>query len=487
MKLLLKKIGIYFFPIIVLAIALGLGVAAGYVSVTGMAKTFPGAGITMIILMALIESGKFVGTTWLHRNSSAHSLDEPPKDLNWFGRFLYNIKSRTLNILLTIMVVIVMAITSFGIYGFLSHGYMATANELEKSNREVALIDKKIESKQESITNYEEAKNTKTIRIKTLNDQRSNLEIRLDSLYERRWWNSVKATRQQIDESNEEIKKLTQDVSAADSTIQVIRDEITKLEVEKIEVTNGSAIGEVGPLLYLSNVTGYPMDHIVNYLILVIMFVFDPLAIVLLLAANRSFDRAAKKARELSEIIEIDPNPIPPAVVPEIIEQKEASQEVVETREENKIGNTEKTQPENGDVIYEGPGDLEDINKQVQEHFEGKVNNESDEEVAEEVVEEIDEDKDKELLINTAKGKRETKYLKFLHFMYDGGTLEAGQEISSFKELKNKLRLANVRYEEKDLEDFMLICNLLKIVKTDASKRTILKDFDVARALVANI
>jgi len=525
MKLLLKKFGIYFFPIIILVIALGLGASAGYVSVSGMAKTFPGAGLTMVILMALIESGKFIATTWLHKNSAKHSLKEPLKG------FINKIRARSLNILITIMVVVVMFITSFGIYGFLSHGYMATANELEKSNREISLIDKKIEAKRESIASFEDAKETNTIRMTTLNDQRNKLETRLDSASAKGWWVTVNNTRKQIDESNAEIKKLTQSNWEADSTIQVVRDAITKLEVEKIEASNGAAVGEVGPLLYLSSVTGLPMDHIINYLILVIMFVFDPFAIVLLLAANRSFDKAKLKIKELEDksepqpTVEKDPISEPEGVseeLGEIFEPGEIIDVVDITTDpvipEEKQEFTGEIEIDSDTVVYEGEGDSEDIKEKVTKFFEKKeekkqefiekINelngtgdeydeNEEVEEIIEEEVdnqEEVIEEEDnydmkaaKKLLMQTLEDKRESIYLNFLEFVFDKGNLQVGDEMPSFQELKNKLKIANVTYTEKDLKDFLLICNLLKIVKADKSKRTVLKDYNVARVLVSNI
>jgi len=471
MKLLLKKIGVYFFPIVVLSIALGLGIAAGYVSVSGMAKTFPGAGITMIILMSLIEAGKFVATTWIHRQTAEESVKG----------FFNKLKQKSLSIVMSIMVVVVMAITSFGIYGFLSHGYMATANQLSKSNKEIELLDKKIESKNESITNFEGAKETSTVRITTLNEQRGALEVRLDSLYARRWWSSVNATRKQIDESNAEIIRLTKSVSKSDSTIQVIRDEITKLEVEKIEVSNGSAVGEVGPLLYLSNVTGINMDLIVNYLIMVIMLVFDPFAIVLLLAANRSFDRI--KARIEIEAFNdtIEPNPLSDEI--------ENLEEVELFPNENKVDldmngeNKVEPEPEEiGNVVYSGLGEDGDVKEKVKEFFEKK------EERNKEFTEKLNELKsgsEKEVI--DFSNDKESIYLNFLEFVFNKGELSAGDQIPSFQELKTKLQEAKVDYSEKDLQDFFLICNLLKIIKTDKNKRTVLKDYSVAKALVSNI
>ena len=78
-----------------------------------------------------------------------------------------------------------------------------------------------------------------------------------------------------------------------------LNERLFEYETEIVEVTiNNDIAGELGPLKYLSGLTGTPMDKIINYLLLTIIFVFDPLAIALVIAANYSFELLKGKTKE---------------------------------------------------------------------------------------------------------------------------------------------------------------------------------------------
>ena len=77
---------------------------------------------------------------------------------------------------------------------------------------------------------------------------------------------------------------------------EVAADSLQKYKLQILDLQNNSAIaGELGPLQYLSELTGIDMNRIINYLLLIIIFVFDPLAISLVVAANFAFDQANRK------------------------------------------------------------------------------------------------------------------------------------------------------------------------------------------------
>ena len=76
------------------------------------------------------------------------------------------------------------------------------------------------------------------------------------------------------------------------SKVDVLNEDLFEYETEIVEIKTSDAItSELGPLKYLSGLTGIPMDRIINYLLLTIIFVFDPLAIALVIAANYAFER----------------------------------------------------------------------------------------------------------------------------------------------------------------------------------------------------
>ena len=83
------------------------------------------------------------------------------------------------------------------------------------------------------------------------------------------------------------------------SKIDTLNQRLFDYETEIVEVSTGNDIaGELGPLKYLSGLTGIPMDQIINYLLLTIIFVFDPLAIALVIAANYAFEQLRSKTKQ---------------------------------------------------------------------------------------------------------------------------------------------------------------------------------------------
>jgi len=92
------------------------------------------------------------------------------------------------------------------------------------------------------------------------------------------------------------IKSEEENRKAVQKTRQVAADSLQKFQLQILELENNPEIaGELGPLQYLSGLTGIPMDKIINILLLIIIFVFDPLAISLVVAANFAFDKAFEK------------------------------------------------------------------------------------------------------------------------------------------------------------------------------------------------
>ncbi len=85
---------------------------------------------------------------------------------------------------------------------------------------------------------------------------------------------------------------------AVDNKIVAANDSITALDMKILEIESKAELaGELGPLKYLSNLTGKPMDQIINWFLLVIIFVFDPLAICLVIAANIAFNQLKPKIK----------------------------------------------------------------------------------------------------------------------------------------------------------------------------------------------
>lgn len=255
-----------------LLMALAVAGCAAYFSVWGLSQLFAGASFAVILMASVLEIGKLVITTALH---------------TYWDKF-----AKPLRAYLAISVVILMLITSAGIYGFLSNAYQKTANKLEIHEGEVGVLDTKKAIFQKSIDDNQKIIDSKTKRLDQLSSLRTTQETRIDGSKTNRDRNSVRGD---IASANSEIQKLSVEIDGLNSKNSVLLDSIGKYNVMVLEKkTTSDVAGEVGPLKYISELTGAPMANIVNYLILLLIFVFDPLAIALVLATNKAFELAGE-------------------------------------------------------------------------------------------------------------------------------------------------------------------------------------------------
>lgn len=272
------------FGYILLIIALALAGFAAFLSVWGLSKLFAGAATAVIYMGSLLEIGKIGTTTALHKY--------------WSG---FN---RTLKIYLTSTVVVLMFITSVGIYGFLTNAYQSTSNKLQIHEGELSVMDIKKTSFQKSIGENEKIIGTKTKRIDQLTNLRNNQEIRLDSA---KYTKAKDKARADIEIATKEIQKLSNDIDDLTKKNNSLLDSVNKYNVNVLTMkANSDVAAEVGPLKYISAITGLPMDNVVNYLVLLLMFVIDPLAVALILATNRIFDIENGEVKKKSDNILID-------------------------------------------------------------------------------------------------------------------------------------------------------------------------------------
>lgn len=255
------------FSYLMLLIALAVAGTAGYFSVWGLSQLFAGASAAVIIMATVLEVAKVATTTALHRYWTKLAIG--------------------LKIYLTIGVTVLMLITSAGIYGFLSNAYQKTANKLEIHEGELSVLNSKKEFFVKNISDNEKIVATKNKRIDQLTNLRTNQETRLDSAKSNKAKDNV---RNDISLATTEIQKLSTEIDALNTKNATLSDSVGKYNSKALELKAGSEVaGEVGPLKYIAQLTGAPMDKVVNYLILLLIFVFDPLAIALILMTNRVF------------------------------------------------------------------------------------------------------------------------------------------------------------------------------------------------------
>lgn len=241
---------------------------AAFFSVYGLSQLFAGASTAVIVMASALEFSKIISASFLHK---------------FWGDI-----SKTLRIYLTIGVIVLVTITSAGIYGFLSNAYQKTANNLELHDGEVGIVDVKIKQYQDKIDANNRLIDLKTKRVSQLNDLRVGQESRLDG-------GNKKNARLDISNATNEIKSLNAEIDDSNKNNSIYMDSISKYNLNKLNLKNTSKVaGEVGPLKYIAQLTGYPMDKVVNIFILLLIFVFDPLAIALVIATNWYFERRKK-------------------------------------------------------------------------------------------------------------------------------------------------------------------------------------------------
>lgn len=338
------------FSYLVLILALTVASCAGYFSVFGLSQLFAGAGLAVIVMASVLEVSKVAVTTALHRY--------------WYKLTL------SLKIYMTTAVIILMIITSAGIYGFLSNAYQKTSNKLEIHEGAVSVISSKKDIFLKAVEDNKLIINTKSKRIEQLSDLRSKQENRMDVAENLRTKDKI---REDIKLASNEIQKLSSEIDEINKKNSVVNDSINKYSAQILDLNSKSEVaGEVGPLKYISNLTKTPMDKVVNYLILLLIFVFDPLAIALVLLTNRIFE-IEEKEKSHSNIVEPEPIKEDKIKIEEsIVEESEPVEEVIEETEfiEEPIIETEnileekpieKHLSERSPVIPTGKISLEDI------------------------------------------------------------------------------------------------------------------------------
>ena len=264
------------FPFLVAFSALSVSASAAFYSVFGLSKLFAGASTEVIIMAGSLEVAKLVTASLLYQ--------------------YWDTINKALKYYLSVAVIILILITSMGIYGFLSSAYQDTFNQLTYVDNEKAFLQQKVDFYQQDLTRYDKEIDQILANITTLSNAKSrSIQIKDTSVV-----GGVRNTistaelrlaqnRIEVEENNRKGVQVKRDI-AVDS-LRTYQRKILELD------NNADVAGELGPLKYLSGLTGYPMDKIINVLLLVIIFVFDPLAVALVVAANFTFNQAYPKKK----------------------------------------------------------------------------------------------------------------------------------------------------------------------------------------------
>ena len=267
----------YLLPLIIAFSALSVSASAAFYSVSGLSKLFAGATLAVIIMATSLEVAKLVIASLLYQYRKTI-----PRLLKYY---------------LTVAAVVLVLITSMGIYGFLSAAYQETANKAGNIDAQIALVEVKRDNVKEQLAVYNAEKESINEAVTDLRSGLSNNTIQ----YKDRETGQIITTTSSSNRKALE-KQLDQAIARQteiNSKVDALNEQLFGYETEIVEIsTNDELAGELGPLKYLSGLTGAPMDKIINILLLTIIFVFDPLAIALVIAANYAFEQLRPKTRK---------------------------------------------------------------------------------------------------------------------------------------------------------------------------------------------
>jgi len=259
----------FWFIVLMTISTLTLAGTSAYYSVFGLSTLFAGAKFQVIIMASALEFAKLILASYLHNNW---------KSAGWMKWYL------------TIALVTLMGITSAGIYGFLTSAYQKTADQLNVIDKKVDVIELKRDRFVESLDGYKLEKQQLNNSISELTIGLSNNTIQYkDKETGQIITTTSSSTRRVLTQQLNDMKSQRGSVS---QKMESLTDSITKMDLQILDLeSNNDIAAEVGPLRYISEITNKPMGIIVNWFTLLIVFVFDPLAISMVIALNKLINR----------------------------------------------------------------------------------------------------------------------------------------------------------------------------------------------------
>jgi len=223
--------------------AFSIAAVAGYFSIYGLASIFSGWFWEIIAMGVSLELGKLVAASYLYR-------------------YWDTITSKA-RIYLFSSILVLMSITSAGIFGFLSQGYQQDTLSLKQQEQSISLL----QHEQEELIRF---KNENVARKKQIDDDIASLPI-----------NYITARQRLLKSFGPELKTIKEDIAKYTAEINEKTLKISKIKHEKL-------VNEVhiGPIIFIAKAFGTQNDEAVKWLIFMLIFAFDPLAVMLTLATN---------------------------------------------------------------------------------------------------------------------------------------------------------------------------------------------------------
>jgi hypothetical protein len=262
--------------------ALFVAFNAAFFSVSGLSKLFAGAAFSVMIMASSLEAAKLITAGYLY---------------NYWEKI-----NKTFRLYLSGAVLVLILITSLGIYGFLTAAFQDTFNVYSITEKQKTFLEQKESFWKDDVTRYDEELKRISDNIGTLSNAKSQqIQVRDTSVV-----GGVRTTistselrlaQARIATEEENRKEVQAKREIAADSLQSIQLKILDLE------TDTGVSSELGPLQYLSGLLDKPMDQIINWFILIIIFVFDPLAVALVIAFNNAL-KVDKGENDKKKVVE---------------------------------------------------------------------------------------------------------------------------------------------------------------------------------------
>jgi hypothetical protein len=250
------------FTLLVGLAALAVAGCAAFFSVTGLALLFSGASLAVMVMGTSLEIAKLVSASYLHQ--------------------YWDTTNKFLRTYLLLGVLILVIITSAGIFGFLSNAFQSTSLKSDVVSREIGVFQSKITQNEQQIAQ--------------INAQMGNLQQNSGTLL-----GSGKVNNRlirSIDNRDKQINKLSNKMGILNDSIAV-----WNIKINQIKNNNLDLEREIGGFKFIAEVFELPINSVVKFFIFLLIFVFDPMAVTLIIAFNTALEEDRKKKPKKSEDI----------------------------------------------------------------------------------------------------------------------------------------------------------------------------------------
>jgi hypothetical protein len=325
--------------------ALFIAFNAAFFSVTGLAKLFAGASLSVIFMASSLELAKIIVAGYLY---------------NYWEKINNGFRIYLLGATLVLVL-----ITSLGIYGFLTDAFQDTFKTYSVTSKEKTFLQQKEKFWEDDVNRYDKELERISENISTLSSAKTQQIQYKDSDGNMR--NSVSTTELRAAQSRITIEE--QNRKEVQSKRQIAADSLQSIQLKILQIDTDVEVGsELGPLEYLSGLLGKPMDVIINWFILIIIFVFDPLAIALVVAFNNALkvDRGEDDKKKIVQKRELY------GEEPDKETQRELIKEIMQADEKDGLYDDWDVTLNDG-LDLDGDGIISDEERSIDKDGDGKI------------------------------------------------------------------------------------------------------------------